>query len=872
MYIEDEELRELYKTSSSEHLQKLEADLMILEKNPQDSSAMEDFLREAHTLKGDSRMLGLDNIEKLVHQLEDCLEGIKAGNESITPELCDRLYLGIDAVNQLSHEAITGEKVEVNTSEVLASLTGDAVTKVTSNQADGASEASLFEDENDDDLFSNSASSEVSLFEDEDDDDLFSNSASSEVSLFEDEDDDDLFSNSTSSEVSLFEDEDDLGSDIASSEASLFEDENDLESNIASSEASLFEKEAEMPVVAKPAAPPEKVVAKTEIKPAKAAPSQQTNYQIDTIRVEPQKLDVLMTQASELAVTKLRISQQMMEINQMTSLWENWSKDNNDNSSIFSELELQLSPEQFQPLKYFLNSTQQHLNSLGGLVNNLKTRANEDGTSLGIISDRLETGIQGLRQLPLNTVFNIYPRMVRDLARQQGKEIEFIIQGADTKADKKILESIKDPLLHLIRNAIDHGIETPEERLSQGKSSKATLTLRGYQIGSSIGIEISDDGRGLNLDSIRNTALKRKVKTEAELAAMSEAETQSLIFASGFSTRTEITELSGRGVGLDVVRANVEKLKGSVSVNSTPGNGCKFQVRLNTSLATTKVLIVNINQTIYALPLEFVQTMITISRQDIYEIDEKPTIDFEDQPISISWLANLLQLGTPENYTQKENNLFCVILQIGNDKSNNNTSQRFGVIVDDLVDQQDIVIKPQSKLLKRIPNVSGATILGSGEVCMILNPADLLHSLRNGGWQNISVQEEAVEVVKNRLLLVEDSIIIRTQMLRLLKGAGYEVTVAENGAIGLQKVLSQNFDIVLSDVEMPNMSGLEMTANIRQNSQYNQLPIVLVTTLASPEDKRRGKEAGANAYLTKGDFDQQLLFATLKQLIHSESI
>lgn len=406
--------------------------------------------------------------------------------------------------------------------------------------------------------------------------------------------------------------------------------------------------------------------------------------------------------------------------------------------------------------------------------------------------------------------------------------------------------------------------------MSQGKPSKATLILRGYQTGSSIGIEISDDGRGLNLDSIRNTALKREVRTEAQLAAMSEAETQSLIFASGFSTRTEITELSGRGVGLDVVRANVEKLKGSVHVNSTPGNGCKFQVRLATSLATTKVLIVNINQAIYALPLEHIQTMISIDRQEIYEIEGKPTIDFEDQPISISWLANLLQLNTPENYTKTAKTLSCIILQVGNGKSNDSTLQYFGVIVDDLVDQQDIVLKPQSKLLKRVPNITGATILGSGEVCMILNPSDLLHSLRNGSWQDISVQEEAEEVVKNRLLLVEDSIIIRTQMRRLLKGAGYEVTVAENGAIGLEKVMSQTFDIVLSDVEMPKMSGLEMTANIRQNSQYNHLPIVLITTLASPEDKRRGSEAGANAYLTKGDFEQQLLFRTLKQLIHGK--
>ena len=200
------------------------------------------------------------------------------------------------------------------------------------------------------------------------------------------------------------------------------------------------------------------------------------------------------------------------------------------------------------------------------------------------------------------------------------------------------------------------------------------------------------------------------------------------------------------------------------------------------------------------------------------------------------------------------------MLQVGSD--------RFGIIVDDLVDQQDIVIKPQSKLLKRIPNILGATILGSGSVCMILNPADLLHSLRNGTWQT-AVPTTDKAIAKNRLLLVEDSIIIRTQMQRLLKGAGYNVTVAENGLLGLQQVQAQEFDIVLSDVEMPQMTGLEMTRSIRQDSKYDLLPIVLITTLASSEDKRRGTDAGANAYLTKGDFDQKLLFETLDQLIHS---
>ena len=795
MIIEDDELRELYKASSSEHLQKLETELMLLEKNPDDTKALEEFLREAHTLKGDSRMLGLSDIEMLVHQLEDCVEGIKAGKGEITPQLCDRLYQGIDAVNQLSHQAITGEEVKVNTFEILALLMG-------------AESPSL---------------SELNTVEDEDD--LFDEEPSSEASLFDDEDD--FLDNQNHNKSSLLDDNGDLF---------------DNETNLIPDTASIsIGKELETPQ-------PQLVKTTASVK----------DYQIDTIRVEPKKLDTLMTQASELTVTKLRISQQVNKIDQMEILWEEWNKEQYQNSSFLDHIESSLPPEKFHLLQYFFSNTQQRLESLGNLVSNLKTRATEDITSLGIISDRLESGIQDLRQLPLSTVFNLFPRMVRDLARQQGKEINLIIEGGETKADKRILEEIKDPLLHLLRNAIDHGVETPTERASLGKPTTATILLRGYQSGNSIGIEISDDGRGLNLDSIKSTALRRKVRTEAELAAMNEEEIQSLIFAPGFSTRTEITELSGRGVGLDVVRANVERLKGLIKVTSTPGNGCKFQVRLNTSLAVTKVLIVDINQTFYAIPVEFIETMITISPQDILAIEGSQTINFAGQPISIAWLANLLQLPLSENKPKNNHHLACIILQIDSD--------RFGVIVDALIDRQDVVLKPQSKLLKRIPNITGATILGSGEVCMILNPIDLLHSLKKGTWQDVSRRVEQAET-KNKLLLVEDSIIIRTQMQRLLKGAGYEVTIAVDGLEGFEKIQQEHFDVVVSDVEMPNMNGLELTAKIRQHSQYAHLPIILVTTLASPEDKQRGSEAGANAYLTKGDFEQKLLLNTIDRLI-----
>ena len=795
MIIEDDELRELYKTSSSEHLQKLEAELMQLEKNPQDTEALESFLREAHTLKGDSRMLGLDEIEMLVHQMEDCVEGIKQGNNAINSDFCDRLYQGLDAVNNLAHRAITGEPCEVKTVEVLALLMG----------AESTSSQSI-----NDDLFDSEPGGK----------------SAEESSLFDDDEE-------------LFE------SQPMTAESSLFHDDNeDLFSEIPEStaESGIFKPE--------PIGDSIKGVAPIR------------DQQIDTIRVEPEKLDTLMTQASELTVTKLRISQQLSDIDRILNLWTQWQKDTSEHRSWFKQISQHLSTEQLQPLESWFDNNWQQLDFFGSSLESLKVKANEDLTSLEAISERLESGIQGLRQLPLGNIFNLFPRMIRDLAKQQGKEIELIIEGGDTKADKKILEKIKDPLLHLIRNAIDHGIETPQERMLAGKPTAAKIILRGYQSGNSIGIQISDDGRGLNLESIKNTAIRRNFYSLAELDAMSEEQIRSLIFTSGFSTNTEITELSGRGVGLDVVRANIELLKGSIQVTSIFGQGCQFEVRVNTSLATTKVILVQVEQTLYALPVEFIRTMLSIPQSAIFTIKDSPAINFQERSISLAWLSDLLQLPK-KSRNPIDKNLSCVVLQVD--------SEYFALIVDAFVDQKDIVLKPQSKLLKRVPNIAGATIIGNGEVCMVLNPSDLLHSLRQETWKNVKQDPVLRDRIKstNQLLLVEDSVIIRTQMQRLLKGAGYDVTVAVDGLEGLEKLKTGNFDIVVSDVEMPRMNGLELTTNIRRHPNYQNLPIVLVTTLASTEAKQRGKEAGANAYLTKGDFDQKILLDTIYQLLVS---
>ncbi|HEY9728227.1 MAG TPA: hybrid sensor histidine kinase/response regulator [Chroococcales cyanobacterium] len=759
MMIQDEELRNLYKDASADHIQKIEAGLLHLEKNPLDRAKLEQLLRETHSLKGDSRMLGVKDVETLTHQIEEILGGVKRGERILTPPVFECLYQGLDAVRKIAHEAITGQAAGISVFHVLAQLMG-------AESGDAAEMA---------------------------------------------------------------------------------------ETVAQSNGATLTQLIAEQPLVFK-----------EPVEPAAEVLAVARDYQIDTIRVESQKLDKLLTQASELIVTKGQFGDRVSEIDQILAVWEEWNREAFVSRLTFDELERRLETSELQPLQNFYNLLETRLEQLGVLLNRLRSTTYEDNAKLETVANELESGIHSLRLLPFSTIFNLFPRTVRDLAKQQGKEVELMVEGGDTSVDKRILEEMKDPLLHLLRNAIDHGIETTQERQQLGKPAVATIRLRGYQVGSTVSIEVIDDGRGLDVEAIKQAAVSRGVRTTHELTQMSTAEIQALIFAPGFSTRTAVTEISGRGVGLDVVRANVDRLKGNIQVEFTPSKGCLFRITVNSSLSTTDALIVRVSEHPYAVPVGFVEAMQLVSPQEVFATEGSQTLPFQGESVTVTWLADLLGLPVKAPTSTKalraaSKTIPCIILRIG--------SERLALLVDVILEQQDIVLKPQSQLLKRVRNISGATILGTGEVCMVLNPTDLFKSAKKA-IVSVTVKELAQQAqVKPKILLVEDSIPIRTQMKRILESAGYDVTAAVDGEDGFNKLKVNTFVAVVSDVQMPNLDGLELTAKIRQFQEYQDLPVILVTTLASDEDKRQGQQAGANAYITKGDFEQGVLLDTLRRLI-----
>ena len=752
--IADQELRNLFKIESEERLQHLDSGLLRLEKTPSDPALLEDLFREAHSLKGAARMLGLIEIQTLAHQLEDALGAAKKREAVLHPEAMVSMNQTLDTIRGLVRREI---EETPSSSEFGVRGVGQP------------------------------------------------------------------------------------NSELGVRSAELKPESVEVMPSIPQSASHIPNSNVPQPELTTP---------KSDV------------FRIETMRVDPKKLDALLTQAGELTVTKIRIARRLAEMDELLDYCEEWGRAVHTGAAHAEE------------------QIAQKLESLQDRLNHLRGGAHEDSARLDFIAEQLESGIRTMRMLPMSTLFVLFPRLVHDLAKEQHKEVELVVEGEDTVADKRVLEEMKDPLMHMLRNAIGHGIESPEERAQAGKPRSGTIRIKASQTPASIVIEVSDDGRGLGLDEIKRTALKHGMYREDELAAMSAAQVQSLILVSGFSTASFVTDVSGRGVGLDVVRNNVERLKGTLQIESVPGKGLTLLAQLPVSLATVRVLVIAANGQRYALPVEHVLFSRKVELRALYTMEGRQAATLGDQAISVAWLSELLGIRngsnaefgmrnaefppTPHsafrisNSATPQSAIVCVLTV---------DEERFGLMVDELLDELEVVLKPQSKLLKRVRNVAGATILETGEVCMVLNPNDLLKTLRKQSVAAAPVFAAGAEPAKKVLLLAEDSITTRTQEKRILEGAGYEVVIAVDGMDAYNKLGTRSFDAVVTDILMPNMSGLVLTEKIRADKKYAELPIILVTSLASEDDQRRGLEAGANAYIAKPSFDQQVLLECLARLI-----
>lgn len=590
---------------------------------------------------------------------------------------------------------------------------------------------------------------------------------------------------------------------------------------------------------------------------------------IKTLRVDTNKLDQLVNQIGELIIAKIKIKKHLEEIEKVNTFIEDWYRSWNKTKQYLKYLDKKnipcnsddssISAVHNKNIYYAFNDFQEKMSGLISNMSGIHRMVQEDDARLNFIVDELERMVKGIRVLPLATVFHMFPRMVRDIAREKGKDIDLIITGSETSADKKIIEEIKSPLTHIIRNAIDHGIETPEERIAKGKNPQGKIILGAYHLENSILIEITDDGRGIDLGKIKEKVLEKGLLTIEELNSMPEEQIMSIIFWPGFSTGDSITDISGRGVGLDVVYTKITQLGGKVSVYSDLGQQCKVSIQLPLTMATVKSFLISVNNQTFALPTNSVKTALWVDKSDIFLNEGKPSIVVENKVIPIFYLSKILQMDDNEALPSKKH----VVIVIESE------STQAGFVIEKLHGDQEILHKKLNPPLIKIRNIAGVTTLASGELCLILNVTDLLKTafaaFDHSNHQVLLRPETSKSEYK--ILVVDDSITTRTLEKNILKVAGYNVQTAINGLDALNKVYQEKFNLIISDVEMPHLTGYELAKRLKTDPQFSSIPIILVTSLYSEEARNRGMEAGASAYLTKGDFNQIELINTIEKCL-----
>ncbi|MCD8212612.1 MAG: response regulator [Campylobacter sp.] len=471
---------------------------------------------------------------------------------------------------------------------------------------------------------------------------------------------------------------------------------------------------------------------------------------------------------------------------------------------------------------------------------------NQVVSSLSLVTTDIQLAVMKTRMLPIAKVFNKFPRMIRDLSRELGKQIDLEISGEETELDKSIVEEIGDPLVHIIRNSCDHGIENPETRKAAGKNEKGIVQLKAYNEGNHIVVEIVDDGKGLDADMLKIKSIEKGIITEREADTMSDKEAFSLIFKPGFSTAAKVTNVSGRGVGMDVVKTNIEKLNGIIDIESEVGKGTVMKLKIPLTLAIIQSLLVGTQEEFYAIPLASVLETVRVPIDDIYTIDGKNVLRLRDEVLSLVRLSDVFGVN---KVFDGGDQTYVVIIGVAEAK--------LGIIVDTLVGQEEIVIKSMGDYLQNIPGIAGATIRGDGRVTLIIDVGAMMEMAKDIKV-NIRAEMEETSKAKEKpsdykVLIVDDSKMDRTIMQKSLEPTGVTVIEATNGveALNLIKSGEHAFDAILIDIEMPRMDGYTLAGEIRKYSKYRTLPLIAVTSRTSKTDRLRGVEVGMTEYITK---------------------
>ncbi|WRA01297.1 chemotaxis histidine kinase/response regulator CheAY2 [Helicobacter pylori] len=798
-----QEIMEDFLIEAFEMNEQLDQDLVELEHNPEDLDLLNRIFRVAHTIKGSSSFLNLNILTHLTHNMEDVLNRARKGEIKITPDIMDVVLRSIDLMKTL---LVTIRDTGSDTNNGKENEIEEAVKQlqaITSQNLEGAKETSGTKE-----TPKEEAKEEVK------------EKAKEEVKANK------TPTAENSASDNPLADEPDL--DYANMSAEEVEAE--IERLLNKRQEADKERRAQKKQEAKQEVTPTKEAPKTE---TPKAPKTETKAKAkadteenkapsigveQTVRVDVRRLDHLMNLIGELVLGKNRLIR------------------------IYSDVEERYDGEKF-------------LEELNQVV-----------SSISAVTTDLQLAVMKTRMQPVGKVFNKFPRMVRDLSRELGKSIELIIEGEETELDKSIVEEIGDPLIHIIRNSCDHGIEPLEERRRLNKPETGKVQLSAYNEGNHIVIKISDDGKGLDPVMLKEKAIEKGVISERDAEGMSDREAFNLIFKPGFSTAKVVSNVSGRGVGMDVVKTNIEKLNGIIEIDSEVGVGTTQKLKIPLTLAIIQALLVGVQEEYYAIPLSSVLETVRISQDEIYTVDGKSVLRLRDEVLSLVRLSDIFKVDT---ILESNSDVYVVIIGLAD--------QKIGVIVDYLIGQEEVVIKSLGYYLKNTRGIAGATVRGDGKITLIVDVGammDMAKSIK----VNITTLMNESENTKSKnspsdyiVLAIDDSSTDRAIIRKCLKPLGITLLEATNGLEGLEMLKNGDKipDAILVDIEMPKMDGYTFASEVRKYNKFKNLPLIAVTSRVTKTDRMRGIESGMTEYITK-PYSGEYLTTVVKRSIKLE--
>ena len=588
-----------------------------------------------------------------------------------------------------------------------------------------------------------------------------------------------------------------------------------------------------------------------------------------TVRIAANKLDRLIAGADDLLTTRLFITHRMQELEEIMTRFAIWRWNlalvSNDlhrfREASFGIRKTKLPPDLVLPLQRMVEFLEYNREFVTYLQHDLSihVRAAEiDRSTLETNTSAISDLIHDAVLLPVANVLQPFGGLVREYSRNTGKQVDLIIEGSDLEMDRRILEALKDSLMHLLHNSIDHGIEYPDIRAEHNKNMRGIVRIRIVPLsGSKVGIEVSDDGAGIDRGVIRKTAVEKGIVSRDEAAALSDDEVIWLIFRSGLSTSPIVTDISGRGLGLAIVEDTVTRLGGSVAVSSESGKGTTIKLQVPIRLATLRGVVVRVANQVYVLPMQQVRQVIRVQQEEILRTGDRPVIEFRGDKIAVIRLTEALGITEYHSLPTGTAQVPIVIMAYG--------AGQIACIVDEVIRVQEIVVRPLGSQLRRVKRITGAVILGDGKVALVLDALELIQESIKGS-PLVPAHTSCGEDLRT-ILVVEDSVTSRTLLQTILERAGYLVRTAVDGMEALAMLKEHEFDMVVSDVDMPRMSGFTLTEKIRADTRMSALPVVLVTSLDSAEDQKHGITVGADAYIRKTSFEKSQLLSVIDNLL-----